>query len=342
MIRCVLYWLVLHKFHSNYISKYISERGVWMRRKDTINIVKSMDRGPIEFESRNFEHEGDIMTVAKKEVVTIPQTASIKEAAVLMVKNKFRRLPITNPGTGKLLGIVTSMDILDFLGGGDKFKILEEKYHDNFLAAVNESVKKIMTRDVYYLSYKDSIDTAVEKMLDYGVGALPVIDADENIVGIVSERDLALLLSGVLTDELVEDYMTKKVITTTPGTPIESASKIMVRNKLRRIPVVGEERKTPHPEKEKLVGIVTSTDILEFLGRSTAFNNMTSNSAEEILNYKITEIMENEVITTSPLTRLGDLCELMENDGIGGVPVIKDGELEGIITESDLLKVIKQ
>ena len=222
-----------------------------MRRKDTINIVKSMDRGPIEFESRNFEHEGDIMTVAKKEVVTIPQTASIKETAVIMVKNKFRRLPITNPGTGKLLGIVTSMDILDFLGGGDKFKILEEKYHDNFLAAVNESVKKIMTRDVYYLSNKDSINNAVEKMLKYGVGALPVIDSDAKIVGIVSERDLALLLSGVLTDELVEDYMTKKVITTTPGTPIESASKIMVRNKLRRIPVLGEERKTLTPGKRQ-------------------------------------------------------------------------------------------
>lgn len=301
-----------------------------------------MDRGPIEFESRNFEHEGDIMTVAKKEVVTIPQTASIKETAVIMVKNKFRRLPITNPGTGKLLGIVTSMDILDFLGGGDKFKILEEKYHDNFLAAVNESVKKIMTRDVHYLSNKDSINKAVEKMLEYGVGALPVIDSDEKIVGIVSERDLALLLSGVLTDELVGDYMTKKVITTTPGTPIESASKIMVRNKLRRIPVLGEERKTPHPEKDKLVGIVTSTDILEFLGQSTAFNNMTSNSAEEILNTKITGIMENEVISTSTNTRLGDLCEMMENKGIGGLPVINNGELEGIITERDLLKVIKQ
>jgi CBS domain-containing protein len=315
---------ILFKFHSNYISNHISERGVWMRRKDTINIVKSMDRGPIEFGSRNFEHEGDIMTVAKKEVVTIPQTASIKEAAVIMVKNKFRRLPITNPGTGKLMGIVTSMDILDFLGGGDKFKILEEKYHDNFLAAINESVKKIMTRDVHYLSYKDSLNTAVEKMLEYGVGALPVIDSDDNIVGIVSERDLALLLSGVLTDELVEDYMTKKVITTTPGTPIESASKIMVRNKLRRIPVVGEERRTSHPEKEKLVGI------------------MTSNSAEEILNSKITEIMEKEVISTTPMTRLGDLCELMQNEGIGGLPVIKNGELVGIITERDLLKVIKQ
>ncbi|MBU4547421.1 MAG: CBS domain-containing protein, partial [Euryarchaeota archaeon] len=202
-----------------------------MRRKDTINRVKSMDRGPVEFESRASQHEGDIMSIAKKDVVTIPQTATIKEAAEIMVANKFRRLPITDPGTGKLLGIVTSMDILNFLGGGDKFKIVEEKYEDNFLAAINESVKKIMTRDVYHLSNKDSINEAISKMMEFGVGGLPVINSDENIVGMVSERDFALLMAGVLTDELVEDYMSTQMISTTPGTPIESASKIMVRNR---------------------------------------------------------------------------------------------------------------
>ena len=49
------------------------------------------------------------------------------------------------------------MDILDFLGGGDKYKILEEKYEGNFLAAVNDSVKQIMTRTVHVLQDKDSI-----------------------------------------------------------------------------------------------------------------------------------------------------------------------------------------
>lgn len=313
-----------------------------MRQKNTMSKVRSMDRGPIEFESRTFEHEGDVMSIAKKEVVTIPQTATIKEAAEIMVKNKFRRLPITNPGTGKLLGIVTSMDILNFLGGGDKSRLLEEKYEDNFLAAINESVKKIMTREVHYITHKDSIDVAVNKMMEYGVGALPVLGAEQDLVGIVSERDLALIMAGVVTDELVEDFMTPKVITTTPGTPIESASKIMVRNRLRRIPVLGEERRTPHPENEKLVGIVTSTDILEFLGNSKAFGSLVSNSAQEVLNAKITEIMENEVITTTPQTRLGDVCELMEKEGIGGMPVVKNGDLQGIITESDLLKVIQK
>jgi CBS domain-containing protein len=313
-----------------------------MRRKETINKVKSRDRGSLEFESHASEHEGDIMTIAKKTVVTAPQTATIKEAAEAMVKNKFRRLPITNPGTGQILGIVTSMDILDFLGGGNNYKILEEKYAGNFLGAVNESVKEIMTRNVEVISHKDSIDDAIEKMRKKNIGALPVVDADQKMVGIVSERDFVNLLSGVLTDEVVEDYMTKKVISTTPGTRIEGASKIMVRNKLRRIPVVGEERKTSHPEKDKIMGIVTATDILEFLGKNSAFDKMISNNAEDVLNTTITEIMEKKVVSTTASTKLGDLCNSMENEGIGGLPVVFNGELEGIITERDIMKAVSK
>jgi CBS domain-containing protein len=313
-----------------------------MRRKETINIVKSRDRGPIEFETHTSEHEGDVMSVAQRDVVTITQNVSIKEVSEIMVKNKFRRLPITDPGTNNLLGIVTSMDILDFLGGGDKYKLLEEKHEDNFLAAINESVKEIMTREVTVLSHKDSIRMAVSKMKEMQIGALPIVDSDKKILGIVSERDIALLLAGVLTDELVEDYMTKKVITTTPGTRIEGASKIMVRNKLRRIPVVGEDRKTPHPENEKLVGIVTSTDILEFLGKSKIFGKMITNKAEEVLNTQITDIMEKNVIKTTPFSRLGDVCGIIKDKGIGGLPVVQDDQLYGIVTETDILKAMSE
>ncbi|HPX77178.1 MAG TPA: CBS domain-containing protein [Methanobacterium sp.] len=307
-----------------------------MRKRQPVNLVKSMDRGSLEFKTRNSEHEGDVMSIARREVVTAPQSITIQEAAETMVKNKFRRLPITDPGTGKLLGIVTSMDILDFLGGGDKYKIIKDKYQGNFLAAVNDSVKEIMTREVHVLSDKDSVDDAIDNMIKWGVGALPVTDSMDKIVGIVSERDFVVLMAGKLTDELVEDYMTEKVISTTPGTRIEGASKIMVRNKLRRIPVIGEERKTPHPEKDKIVGIVTATDVMEFLGENKAFNS--TGNAEEILNTFISDIMEPNVVSVAARSRLGDICQIMETKGMGGLPVVHGDELQGIITESDILR----
>lgn len=313
-----------------------------MRRKELINVVKSRERAPLEFETHIAEHDGDIMSIAKKEVISVPQSASIKEAADLMVKNKFRRLPITDPGSGKLRGIITVMDILDFLGGGDKYQIIEKKHDGNFLAAINEPVREIMTRDVEVLSNKNSIEDAVSKMINKEVGAFPIIDSGENIVGIVSERDFAVLLSGILTDETVEDYMTTNPIKTTPGTRVEGATKIMVRNKLRRIPITGEERKTPHPENDKLVGIVTATDVLNFFGNNAAFEKIITNNADDVLTTTINDIMTQNVITTNIYTKLGDVCSIMEKEGIGGLPVVMNNELQGIITESDILKAISE
>ncbi len=312
------------------------------KNRETRLMLKSRSRDPVEFETHLAEHDGDIMSIAKKEVITIPQSASIKEAADLMVKNKFRRLPITDPGSGKLRGIITVMDILNFLGGGDKYQIIEKKHDGNFLAAINEPVREIMTREVETLNNKNSIEDAITQMVQKSVGALPIVNSEENIVGIVSERDFAILLSGVLTDETVENYMNTSIIKTTPGTRIEGATKIMVRNKFRRIPITGEERKTPHPENDKLVGIITATDILEFFGNRSAFEKIITNDADEVLNTTVNEIMTKNVVTTNVYTKLGEVCSIMEKEGIGGMPVVRNNELMGIITESDILRAISE
>jgi CBS domain-containing protein len=67
--------------------------------------------------TKKADTDGDIMDIARKDVVTASQSASIIEIANLMSKENFRRVPITDPGSGKLIGIVTTMDILDFFGG---------------------------------------------------------------------------------------------------------------------------------------------------------------------------------------------------------------------------------
>jgi len=302
-----------------------------MKDKNTKNLRKSMNRGSVEQTTKVADYEGEIMTLAKKDVISIPPTKTIKEAAEMMIEHGFRRLPVTHPGSNKLLGIVTAMDILDFLGGGSKFDIIEKKHDDNFLAAINDHVKEIMTRDVISISPKYSIRESVDVMTKNGIGSLPIVDKEEKLVGIVTERDFALALAGSLTNETVGDIMIKDVITTTPGTPIESCSKIMVRNNLRRIPVV---------EEEKLIGIVTSTDILRFFGDKEMFASMTSNSGLDVLKRKISEIIKPNILVTESIVRLGDLCELLAEKNIGGVPVVDDDQLVGIVTERDILNTV--
>ena len=309
--------------------------------KDKTSINRKSNTGAVEHETKVHDREGDIMAIATKDVISIPPTKPIKDTAKVMMEHEFRRLPITDPGSGKLLGIVTVMDILDFFGGGKKFNIIEKKYEDNFLAAINEPVKEIMTRDLITLSNKASIGETIECMLDHQLGAIPLVDADEKLVGIVTERDIALSLAGKAGKDTVQDYMSAKVFTTTPGTPLEGACKIMVRNGLRRIPIVGGEADISKAAK-KLLGILTSTDVIRFLNAKELFDNLNSNLATDVLKTTISEIMVKDPITVEPNMVIGDLCELFAEKNIGGVPVVKNGAVVGIITERDILRAVKR
>lgn len=309
--------------------------------KDKTSINRKSNTGAIEHETKVHDREGDIMAIATRDVVSIPPSKSIKDTAKIMMEHEFRRLPITDPGSGKLLGIVTVMDILDFFGGGKKFNIIEKKYEDNFLAAINEPVREIMTRDVISLSSKASIAETIEVMLANQLGAIPLVDGDEKLAGIVTERDIALSLAGVAGKETVQDYMSPKVFNTTPGTPLESACKIMVRNGLRRIPIIGGEADISKAAK-KLLGILTSTDVIRFLNAKELFDNLNSNLATDVLKTNVSEIMVKEPITIEPTMTIGELCELFAEKNIGGVPIVKNDNVIGIITERDVLNAVKR
>jgi CBS domain-containing protein len=309
--------------------------------KDKTSINRKSNTGAVERETKVHDKEGDIMAIASRDVISIPPTKPIKDTAKVMMEHEFRRLPITDPGSGKLLGIVTVMDILDFFGGGKKFNIIEKKYEDNFLAAINEPIKEIMTRDLITLSNKASIGETIQTMLDNQLGAIPLVDADGKLAGIVTERDIALSLAGMAGNDTVQDYMSPKVFNTTPGTPLGDACKIMVRNGLRRIPVIGGEADISKAAK-KLLGIITSTDVIRYLNAKELFDNLNSNLATDVLKTTIADIMVKEPVTVEPTMTIGELCELFSEKNIGGVPVVKDGQVMGIITERDILNAVKR
>ena len=93
------------------------------------NIIKKINSTDQSFnlQTKKAESDGDIMDIAAKDVVTASQSATIIEIANLMSEKDIRRIPITDPGSGKLLGIVTTMDILDFFGGGKKYNLIKTR-----------------------------------------------------------------------------------------------------------------------------------------------------------------------------------------------------------------------
>lgn len=284
-------------------------------------------------------NQSNIVDIAIKDVIVAPASTSIINIANMMTKNNVRRIPITDPGSGKILGIITTMDILNFFGGGEKYKVITDKYEGNFLSAINAPIREIMTKGVKTLNIKDTIVDATTVMLESKIGGLPIVDDDDRLVGMLTEGDVVGKLKNIIAGSDVEDVMTSDVMTTTPGTRIEGVTKIMVRNSIRRIPIVGED---PKDNTEKLLGFITATDILKYIGDHKLFTELFSNEGNDVVDITIDKLMEKDVITTDKYAKTEDIIEIMEENDIKGVPVVDNetGKLEGIITVRDLLKTI--
>jgi len=128
---------------------------------------------------------------------------------------------------------------------------------------------------------------------------------------------------------LVGERMSQPVITLSPDLPIAEALNLMRREHIRRCPVVKDSR---------LLGIVSDKDLL-----NASPSPVSSLSIWEVhyLLSKITvsEIMTKNVLTVTEDTPIEQAARIMADNKIGGLPVMRDGAVAGIITETDLFKV---
>ncbi|ADC69534.1 putative signal transduction protein with CBS domains [Methanocaldococcus sp. FS406-22] len=272
-----------------------------------------------------------VMKIAQnKEIITVYPTTTIRKALITMNENRYRRLPVVNAGNNKVVGIITSMDIVNFMGGGSKYNLIREKHGRNFLAAINEPVREIMEENVVTLKESADIDDAIETFLTKNVGGAPIVNDDNQLISLITERDvIRALLDKIDESETIDGYITRKVIVATPGERLKDVARTMVRNGFRRLPVVSEER---------LVGIITSTDFIKLLGSDWAFNHMQTGNVREITNVRMEEIMKRDVITAKEGDKLKDIAEIMVTNDIGALPVVDDDlRIKGIITEKDVL-----
>lgn len=129
---------------------------------------------------------------------------------------------------------------------------------------------------------------------------------------------------------LVKERMSKPVISVAPDVPILDALNLMQREHIRRMPVIKEG---------KMVGIVSDKDLL-----NAAPSDATTLSVWEI-NYlvskiKVGDVMTREVRTVEEDTPIEEAARIMADNKIGGLPVMRDGKVVGLITETDLFKIL--
>ncbi|MGZ3537809.1 MAG: CBS and ACT domain-containing protein [Thermodesulfobacteriota bacterium] len=128
----------------------------------------------------------------------------------------------------------------------------------------------------------------------------------------------------------IRDMMTKNPMTVDSETLVIDAQKIMKENNIRRLPVV---------DKGKLLGIITKHDLLE-----ASPSPATSLSVHE-LNYllskmKVKEIMKKNPVTLAPDTPFEEALKIGQDKRIGSFPVVENGKLVGIATESDIVRFL--
>ena len=128
----------------------------------------------------------------------------------------------------------------------------------------------------------------------------------------------------------IKDIMTKNPMTVDSETLVLDAHKIMKENNIRRLPVV---------DKGKLLGIITRHDLLE-----ASPSPATSLSVHE-LNYllskmKVKEIMKKNPLTLTPDTPFEEALKIGQDKKIGSFPVVENGKLVGIATESDIVRFL--
>jgi CBS domain-containing protein len=124
------------------------------------------------------------------------------------------------------------------------------------------TIKDIMTKNVISVGADDSVFEAAEVMSSKQVSCLVIMDG-ELPIGIVTERDFVrrVVAKKLPLDKKVSEIMSKSLITIDPDASIKEAARLMSSNKIRRLPVVKQNR---------LVGIVVAADFVRNLGKKSA------------------------------------------------------------------------
>lgn len=130
----------------------------------------------------------------------------------------------------------------------------------------------------------------------------------------------------------VKLWMTNTPVTVNTGQSVAEARNCLHENRIRRVPVVDDA---------KLVGIISREDIIRLMpsvvdgstaGSQTLFAEST----------KVSEIMTKNPMVAAPMTPLETVAKRMRKHKIGGMPVLEDGTLVGIITESDIFQAFME
>ena len=127
------------------------------------------------------------------------------------------------------------------------------------MTRIEDFLKLNKNRQIWTISKDQSVKQALVLMSEKNIGAIIIVDNNDFPIGIFSERDYArkIILKGKSSkDTLLDEVMTKELITITRDYKIDQCMEIMTEKKIRHLPVL---------ENKKIVGIISIGDVLKIM-----------------------------------------------------------------------------
>ena len=127
------------------------------------------------------------------------------------------------------------------------------------MTRIEDFLKLHKNRQIWTISKDQNVRQALTLMSEKNIGAIIIVDSNDFPIGIFSERDYArkIVLKGKSSkDTLLDEVMTKELITVTRDYKIDQCMEIMTEKKIRHLPIL---------EDKKIVGIISIGDVLKIM-----------------------------------------------------------------------------
>lgn len=266
------------------------------------------------------------------DVITIPADGSIDDAIHLLKQHEIRHLPVVRDGLP--IGMVSAGDVLATVGG-----LLSDERLSTRDATVPYAgptvVEQIMTTAMVTLAPESPIAAAARLMLERQIAAI-VLVSNEKIAGIVTETDYlrrfvddSEFVPDTCRQQPVADHMATELVTASPSENVFTLMRGMG-NQIHHLPIV---------EDGKLVGILSDHDVRHALALDRIEQITQPDQRIRLMeDFDAGAIMKREVETIKRTATLAEAAKQMIDYKIGGLPVVEEGDLVGIITGTDILR----
>ncbi len=298
-----------------YTPRRLREKNRWLRSDGKPN-----------FRDRVYAKGPELGPLMRRDIPPINTSATVLRTCELMSAYNTRLIAVTSGG-GEVVGVLTSMDVIDYLGGGSRHNLVRVSGLESVHEVLNVNIGRVMNENPLYIDINTPLHRVLELMVSRCLGAVPI--TRENVyAGILTELEIMKYLSMKHVGVPAGRVMSREVFSIPSNASLEDAMKMMISLGVRRLPVI---------DNTLLKGMITWKDIVDLIGTHRVYSMLRYGLLSEFKSLKIPEVMSTDVTVIDPQTDLGKVASMIARTATSSLLVVEEGVITGIITERDVI-----